>query len=108
MNPFTPWLDPEDPGEKIRRDAERIQHELEKILGYPAGAFAPGSTFHQDAQRINKALGQGFVMFQALVNPQQLKEKFEDLVGRPVHGINLIGARYTGPHKPFSSDGTGR
>jgi len=44
-------------------------------LGYLRGAFDPTSNFLRDMERINKVLGEGFVVLQDFMNPQQLLNK---------------------------------
>jgi len=54
-----------------------MRRQIEKLLGYPSGAFDPASNFLRDMERINGALGKGFVMLQDVMNPQQLLRKIE-------------------------------
>ncbi|GAH59148.1 unnamed protein product [marine sediment metagenome] len=54
-----------------------MRREIEQLLGYPRGAFDPTSNFLRDMERINRALGKGFVMLQDVMNPQQLLRKIE-------------------------------
>lgn len=62
----------EDPFAEMRR-------EMEELLGYPAGAFNPASNFLRDMERINRALGEGFTMFQEVIDPQTLLDRIEAL-----------------------------
>jgi len=57
-----------DPWAEMRR-------EIERLLGYPRGVFDPTSNFLRDMERINKVLGEGFVVLQ--MNPQQLLNKIK-------------------------------
>ena len=52
---------------------------MEKLLGYPAGAFDPASNILRDMERINRALGEGFKMFQDVIGPQELLDRIEAL-----------------------------
>jgi len=54
-----------------------MRHQLEKLFGYPPGAFDPGSNFLRDMERINRSLGKGFVMLQDLTSPAQLRRQIE-------------------------------
>ena len=54
-----------------------IRRQMEDLFGYPPGAFDPASNFLRDMERINRALGKGFVMLQDVMNPQQLLRKIE-------------------------------
>jgi len=54
-----------------------MRRQVEKLFGYPSGAFDPASNFLRDMERINRALGGGFVMLQDVMNPQQLLRKIE-------------------------------
>lgn len=63
---------PEDPMEKARRD-------LERMFGYPAGSFDPASMFFKDVERLNRALGEGFRLFQEVIGPQALVDRIEAL-----------------------------
>ena len=51
--------------------------QIEEFLGYPSGAFDPASNFLRDMERINRALGKGFVMLQDVMSPQQLLRNIE-------------------------------
>ena len=54
-----------------------MRREIEQLLGYPRGAFDPTSNFLRDMERINKVLGEGFVVMQDFMNPQQLLNKIK-------------------------------
>ena len=54
-----------------------MRRQIEGLFGYPTGAFDPASNFLRDMERINRALGKGFVMLQDVMNPQQLLRKIE-------------------------------
>ncbi|KKM65279.1 hypothetical protein LCGC14_1492940, partial [marine sediment metagenome] len=54
-----------------------MRRQVEKLFGYPPGAFDPASNFLRDMERINRALGKDFVMLQDVMNPQQLLRKIE-------------------------------
>ena len=54
-----------------------MRRQIEKLLGYPSGAFDPASNFLRDMERINRALGKSFVMLQDVMSPQQLLRKVE-------------------------------
>jgi len=54
-----------------------MRRQIEKLLGYPSGAFDPTSNFLRDMERINRALGKGFVVLQDVMNPQQLLRKIK-------------------------------
>jgi len=54
-----------------------MRRQVEQLFGYPSGAFDPASNFLRDMERINRALGKGFVMLQDVMNPQQLLRKIE-------------------------------
>lgn len=58
---------------------EETRRKLERLLGYPPGAFDPASSFLRDMERVNKALGEGFEILQAVINPQQLLDRIEAL-----------------------------
>lgn len=62
----------EDPIEEARR-------RLERLFGYPNGAFDPASSFLRDMDRVNKVLGEGFETLQTVFNPQQLLDRIEAL-----------------------------
>ncbi len=62
----------EDPFAEIRR-------RIEKLLGYPRGAFDPGSNFLRDMERINRALGGTFMRFQDLIDPRTLLDRIKAL-----------------------------
>ncbi|MBA7610519.1 hypothetical protein ES703_17728 [subsurface metagenome] len=54
-----------------------VRREMERILGYPAGAFDPASNFFRDVDRINRALGEGFVLLEQVLGPQQILDRIE-------------------------------
>ena len=54
-----------------------MRRQMEKLFGYPLGAFDPASNFLRDMERINRALGEGFVMLQDVMSPQQLLRRIE-------------------------------
>ena len=54
-----------------------MRRQVEQLFGYPSGAFDPASNFLRDMERINRALGKGFVVLQDVMNPQQLLRKIE-------------------------------
>ena len=56
---------------------EELSRELERLLGYPPGAFDPLSPFLRDAERINRALGGGLVLLQEVFGSQQLLGRIE-------------------------------
>lgn len=62
----------EDPFAEIRR-------EMERLFRYPAGAFDPSSPMLRDMERLNRALGEGFKMFQDVIDPQTLLDRIEAL-----------------------------
>jgi len=62
----------EDPFAEMRR-------KIEQLLGYPHGAYDPASNFLRDMERINRALGEGFKMFQDVIGPQALLDRIEAL-----------------------------
>jgi len=66
----------EDPFADLRR-------RLEELFGHPPGAFDPGSTILRDMERINRALGRGFVQFQQIIGPQALLDRIEASVESP-------------------------
>jgi len=57
--------------------AAELRRKLENLLGYPRGAFDPGSNFLRDKERINKALGAGFLLFQDIISPPALRARLE-------------------------------
>ncbi|GAJ07301.1 unnamed protein product [marine sediment metagenome] len=61
--------------EKPNDSWAEMRREIERLLGYPRGAFDPTSNFLRDMERINKVLGEGFVVLQ--MNPQQLLNKIK-------------------------------
>lgn len=58
---------------------EDARRKMEKLLGYPAGAFDPARHFFEDVDRVNKALGEGFKLIQEVVSPEALKDRLEAL-----------------------------
>lgn len=52
-----------------------LRRELERLFGYPPGAFDPVSPFLRDAERIKARLGEGFVLLQDVLGPQQLLDR---------------------------------
>lgn len=56
---------------------EELRRELERLFGYPPGAFDPLSPFLRDVGRINHALGEGFTLMQNVLGPQQLLDRIE-------------------------------
>lgn len=59
------------------------RREMERILGYPAGAFDPASNFLRDVDRINRALGEGFVLMEQVLGPQKLLDRIEAALDFP-------------------------
>jgi len=69
-----------------------MRRRMEELFGYPPGAFAmdraleemgqhipdPASNVLRDVERINRALGRGFVQLQEILGPQALLDRFED------------------------------
>lgn len=60
-------------------DIERARRELERLFGYPPGAFDPASDFFKDIQRINRALGEGVELLQDIMSRRTLHERIEAL-----------------------------
>lgn len=58
---------------------DKVRREMESLLGYPLGAFDPARNFFSDAERINRALGEGFKLMQEVIGPLQLMERLEAL-----------------------------
>lgn len=58
---------------------ERARRELERLFGYPPGAFDPAKNFFRDVQRINRALGVGFELFEDVISRRTLHERIEAL-----------------------------
>lgn len=58
---------------------EEVRRKMEKLLGYPAGAFDPARHFFEDVDRLNKFLGDGFKLMQEVIGPQQLMDRIEAL-----------------------------
>jgi hypothetical protein len=83
MNPLTPWADPNGEESEFRRS-------LERLWGFPPGAFNPGSIFLRDVERINRSLGQGFVLLQQAIAPEQLIDRIEAALEAPVRAIENI------------------
>lgn len=60
-----------------------LRRRLEQMFGYPPGAFDPTSPFLRDAERINRALGRGFVDLQMVLGPEQLRGRIEATLESP-------------------------
>lgn len=58
---------------------EEARRELERLFGYPPGAFDPASDLLRDVERINRVLGEGFTLLQDVIGPPQLRERIEAL-----------------------------
>ncbi len=58
---------------------EDARRQLEKIFGYPKGAFDPKANFFSDVERVNKALGEGFQLMQQVIDPLTLRDRIEAL-----------------------------
>lgn len=55
------------------------RRRLERLFGYPPGAFDPATNFFRDMERINRSLGEGFKSFQEVMSPQDLRDRIEAL-----------------------------
>ncbi len=56
---------------------ENLRREMEKLLGYPKGAFDPASPFLRDMERLNQVLGQGVRMMQEVFSPEAMRARIE-------------------------------
>jgi hypothetical protein len=73
---------PEDPSgdfQRFKQSFEELQREMEQLLGYPRGAFDPSGIFFKDVERVNRALGGGFKLFQELLPPALLSKRVRKL-----------------------------
>ncbi len=61
-------------GQGSIEDARRY---LEKLFGYPKGAFDPGSKILRDIERVNKALGEGFALLH--IAPAALQKRIASI-----------------------------
>ena len=52
-----------------------LRREMKRLLG----PFDPGSTVFRDVERINRALGEGFVLIEQVLGPQNLLDRIEAL-----------------------------
>lgn len=76
---------------------EDARRELERLFGYPSGAFDPAGDFFKDVERINRALGEGFKLLQDTMSPENLRDMIETFhMDSPVGDIRYIGQKITG------------
>jgi len=79
---------------------ERLRREMERLFGYPRGAFDPFSPFVRDAERLNRALGEGFVLMQQVLGPRQLFDRIEAALEFPAGREVLELPRKMWPIRP--------
>jgi hypothetical protein len=70
---------PGNPLEDAMNEFEKVRRDLERLFGYPAGSFNPANMFFQDAERVSRALGEGFRLMQDIIGPQELIDRIEAL-----------------------------
>lgn len=77
-----------------------LQHKMEQIFGYPAGAFNPSGMFFKDKARIDKALGQATHLFQDVITPQDLAARLRRDVDRAMPTNLQMTVRRMNPLNP--------
>lgn len=68
-----------NPFDGANNEIEKARRELERLLGMVPGSSNPAKKFFEDAERVNRALGDGFKLMQDLFPFQDLKDRIEAL-----------------------------
>lgn len=64
-----------------------MRRQMEKLFGYPKGAFDPASNILRDMERVNKALEEGFAQFRPQALEARLKALHPDM---PIQKVNEV------------------